>query len=509
MKTIEIADGLAGAVRLKSFRLVAHDFRLSPAVAALFALLISAFAGIVIAVMGGVIASILIVSALVVLIVLVDYRIGVALMILTFPFSQSLYFPRELFGIPGANPYNLLAMATLGALLVPPFGKQVFGLVFDKRLLWMIVPLVLAGLNGLDDLGKIPPLLFVLDIATFNGAMGYLMTTVVKPLMLILLSVVVATIAAELRRPEFILWLITASALGFTSLVIVYFLSSGLPLAAIATADRLFLGGIGYHANAIGMILVTVFSMFLFAGSESSRGPLRFWLLVSLIPIGIGIMLTFSRTAFVLFAVIWSWYLLSRKKLVGMLLGLVAIGIIIIALPNPVYDRLGRGLDQGFTTSKADPLTAGRVGGLWLPVMGDMVNDPQSIVVGEGMEAMLWSDSVRSGRALPTGHPHNAYLKTVQDMGLVGVACMILFFRFILGELNRMRRNSNLDASLRGFSQGARVALFAFLIGGMAGYSLTPGIQQMYLWMAFGVALGCRAAERAQIQTRPSSEKPR
>src|SRR5882762_7426107 len=50
--------------------------------------------------------------------ILLDFRVGVVLLILLMPISSSKLFPHEMLGMKGLNPLNLLLLATLGAYLV-------------------------------------------------------------------------------------------------------------------------------------------------------------------------------------------------------------------------------------------------------------------------------------------------------------------------------------------------------------------------------------------------------
>src|SRR2546422_11039458 len=50
--------------------------------------------------------------------ILLDFRIGVVLLILLMPISRSAVFPHAMFGITGLNPVNLLLVGTLGSGLL-------------------------------------------------------------------------------------------------------------------------------------------------------------------------------------------------------------------------------------------------------------------------------------------------------------------------------------------------------------------------------------------------------
>src|SRR5437773_3890222 len=50
--------------------------------------------------------------------ILLDFRIGVVLLILLMPISSSRVFPHAMFGVTGLNPLNLLLVGTFGSCLL-------------------------------------------------------------------------------------------------------------------------------------------------------------------------------------------------------------------------------------------------------------------------------------------------------------------------------------------------------------------------------------------------------
>src|SRR5689334_21821659 len=62
-------------------------------------------------------ALLLCAAAIACLFVLLDFRVGVVLLVLTMPFSASTVFPHQMFGITGLNPLNLVIAATFVAYL--------------------------------------------------------------------------------------------------------------------------------------------------------------------------------------------------------------------------------------------------------------------------------------------------------------------------------------------------------------------------------------------------------
>ena len=105
----------------------------------------------------------------------------------------------------------------------------------------------------------------------------------------------------------------------------------------------------------------------------------------------------------------------------------------------------------------------------------------------------MWSDAMLGERMLPVGHPHNAYLKAVLDMGFAGLLLLAIFYRRIWRLLRELRQRTDLDPQLRYFFEGASIGLLVFLLVGMSGSSLDPAPEQAFLWLAFGMAYGVAA----------------
>src|SRR5213594_429202 len=77
--------------------------------------------------------------------ILLDFRIGVVLLILLMPISGSRLFPHAMLGITGLNPLNLLLVGTLGSYLFHRLSDRDFGRFMPRPLLWLyVVPILIA-----------------------------------------------------------------------------------------------------------------------------------------------------------------------------------------------------------------------------------------------------------------------------------------------------------------------------------------------------------------------------
>src|SRR5438105_1465683 len=230
--------------------------------------------------------------------ILVDFRIGVVLLILLMPISgRSTLFPHEMFGVVGLNPLNLLLVGTLFSCLLQ---------FLPQPLLWLyIVPIVIAGAIGSRHIHEIAPALLILfqglDFA--NGA-AYLREWVAKPLLMVVFALLVGAAVARSARPEKLLIPVIMSMCVMAVLVPVYVAHSGMSLNQLASSEaREFLSPLGMHANDFGRLYASAVALALFTSSGSGSGRCRRALLLASGLSLVALVLTFSRGGFVAMAV--------------------------------------------------------------------------------------------------------------------------------------------------------------------------------------------------------------
>ena len=252
---------------------------------------------------------------------------------------------------------------------------------------------------------------------------------------------------------------------------------------------------VGMHANELGPMLVTgiVFIMFMQAGLERPLARMACWAVIAVA--GVAVMLTFSRAAFLALVIASGFYFFGAKNGVRLLIGLMVVSLVVMVIPQEVVDRVTEGFQPGATDvqsmSKTDKLTAGRVAGIWIPVLGDIAHSP---LIGRGLMSMLWSNASWSGLTphLIT-HPHNAYLRALMDMGVLGLG-LVLFGVFSLWRY--VRQASQQDAHpawLRAAARGVGIMLMVYAVIGVTGSSWMPIPMQILAWGALGIVLGALA----------------
>jgi O-antigen ligase len=423
--------------------------------------------------------------------ILLDFRVGVVLLIVLMPLSRSAMFPHAMFGVTGLNPVNLLLAGTLGACVLQGLGSGVLRGFVPRPLAWLyLAPLAAAAALGVRRVGEIVPGFYEYGLIQFHDAAGYLRDMLFKPLLLVVFALLVAVAARRSARPEALLvpaclsvWVMGALVLGFVVL-------SGAGLGQLATSGaRAFLSPLGIHANDLGRLYVSAYALLLFTWAASAPGSPRALLFATMGLTVLALVLTFSRGALLGFMVVNVLFLAWRRSgkvlLVAALLALAAP----LLVPEAVVERLGMGFGDG-----ANAVSAGRLDGLWLPLLPVVLDSP---VFGHGLASILWSEPMQVAAIDPTRvigatHPHNAYLEALLDVGLAGLALLLAYFLHAYRGLRALGADAALEPRLAGFFQGAAAGLAALLAVAFFDSSLAPRAEQVYLWFAIGMMYGVR-----------------
>ena len=457
--------------------------------------LLGALCGVVLAA-GGLTSFFLCASLLACAFVLADFRCGVVLLILVMPLSgSSTLFPHEMFDITGLNPLNLLLVATCGSWLLHAFAAGTARGFVPRPLFWLyIVPIVVAGVVGSSHVREIAPMLFaVYPDLHLPDATSYLLQMMVKPLLMVVFALLVAAAVEKSARPARFLLPAVISMCIMVAIVPVYVAETGINLKALAGADqRQFLSALGLHANDLGRLYAIIFALLLFTWAEARALRLRWVLLAAAGLTVVSLVLTFSRGAIVELGVVCVLFVLWRRSPQTLVFATVVAVVALILAPEALYNRLETGSGAG-----VNAISAGRVDGLWLPLIPDFLRHP---LFGNGISSILWSEAMRAGagaRVLPVTHPHNAYLEALLDMGIVGTVMLCAYFVHVWRGLRAVYKDPRVDPLLRGFLQGAAAGLIGMLISDFTDSSLAPRPEQAFLWLAIGMMYGERARRAA------------
>src|SRR6266571_4934117 len=229
--------------------------------------------------------------------ILLDFRLGVVLLILLMPISSSDVFPHAMLGITGLNPLNVLLAGTLGSYLLHGLSDGSLRRFLPRPLFWLYVaPILLAGALGSRHVGDIAPAFFMYDLLDFHDTAGYVLDRVVKPLLMVVFALLVGAAASKSEKPEKFLIPALISIWVMGSMVIVFVAQSGV-----------------------------AYALLLFTWAESKEFGIRLLLLASMGLVMAALVLTFSRGAFVGFVLVNLLFPLWRRNAKNLIfLGLLA-----------------------------------------------------------------------------------------------------------------------------------------------------------------------------------------
>lgn len=463
--------------------------------------------GLLTAIAGGVISAVLLVSLVVAGATVRNYRFGLWFLVFLLPLSASAIFPREILGITGANPYNALLALTLLSFAIHRMWQRKAGWnIAYPRFWWaFLAPIVIAAIVGLQHLSEIPSFAFTQPMLRFTGAGGYLRDVLVKPLLYILLAFLLGHAARDGMKPGSLVTALCLSIWIFAAWVFAYVLLNGIGLSQLAGASsRESLSGTGMHANDLGVLAASVLTLMIFAINSSTKtSAQRFLYIVTAIISGALLLVSFSRGAFLAFAIGLTVFFIVQGRLKILVFGLFVILLMLPLLPTELYQRLSTGVDTGGSMvlhSSEDPLTAGRVAGVWMPLLGEVAVHP---FFGNGLMAIAWSLPFRSGAlGLLTLNPHNLYLKMLLEVGMAGMLLVLLFYVDFWRRCRASARNAAVPQELAWLFGGAAAALLGYAAYGLSGGDYLPDPSNAWLWVVWGLLLAASSEPAMAMRKR-------
>ena len=416
--------------------------------------------------------------------VLLDFRVGAVMLLLILPTSASSLFPHQLMQISGLNPLNLLLAATVGSFMIQ--GRlQRRGSVVPAPLIWLyIVPIAIAGIIGAPHVAEIPSFFYELGTVLFFTPRQYLVVEAARPLLMVAIAVMIGAAAARSKKPELFIVAMCLSAWMICLIQLGYVAIEAPTLARLASKERDFYEKLGMHANDLGRLHLFAAALVLFVWSETKRPNMRLFLLATLGVVGLCLLLSFSRAALAGGALVGALFLMWKFNARSIALAMIGVLLVGLIAGDAIYSRLTMGFGEG-----ADAVSAGRIEHIWLPLLPDVATSP---LWGHGLRSILWSFAMVNDSILRVTHPHNAYLETLLDMGLIGLVLFGVYFTHVWRGFRELGSSASLSPEMRGFFQGATAALAAFFFTGLVGSSLRPTAEASFVWIAIGLMYGMK-----------------
>lgn len=310
-----------------------------------------------------------------------------------------------------------------------------------------------------------------------------------KMLSLVLLLVLIALLADTRRKVQVLLWILVATSL-ISSLILIVDVTFGVQLVAqsdAATTARTFegvtrsAGGSDYNpTTAAALLLVGV----VFALVHALENPVWRWRLLVIAGIGtIAVVLSFARSAALAYVVIglalvWRyrrWRYLPLALAVAVIAGLGLLPFV----PAEYWERL-----SSIVGGAADPTLERR---LTYNLIGiDLFVQNPLFGVGPGNFVHHFTDSdyrFLPGRTLIGRELHNMYLSVVVQYGLLGA---LPFFAMLVIAFRQLRAvcADPSDAGMRGLALALGYGFAAYMLASL----FLPNEETKYTWLFPGLA---------------------
>jgi O-antigen ligase len=326
-----------------------------------------------------------------------------------------------------------------------------------------------------------------------------------------------------LRAAEIVV--IAAAALSLTSLHQYFtndfqFTYGGFAQSAILNivgdVDSYRLGGPVNSPNYFALILVITVPIGIALLRTSQPAIERGIIALLIAPICLTVLLTFSRGGSLLLALL---VLLSfRRTRFGvpqLALAVIALGAVIMLTPPRVWDRLGTLVAPIVGTTETNTIVDEsvelRIGAQATAI--EMFLSHPFLGVGAGNFPPLYQEysrwlGLRTRSAEYT--PHNLYLETLAETGIIGLVAFLITFIVPLVTLRRARRSWPAETrpgrDHLELSYGLEIALIGWLIAGI----FEQGAYPRYYWLLLAMVIGAAhvagfSAQRAENPARPST----
>jgi O-antigen ligase len=445
------------------------------------------------------------------------YKVLCALIVMM-AFVEHPDMPKEMFGIPGMNPWNVLLLAVLASWLV---HRRVEDLRFDFPrgygfLLVCYAAIILVGfLRGFRDLDGI------YELHAAAGGSGPSSAELINDNLLntfkwAIPGILVFTGARTQERQNWAMATLL-SVCVLLALQIIRWMPLGLLADGGALSDRalrVFDREIGYHRVDLAALTAGGFWAIMNYRTAVQSKMWKLVLLGSAMAVLLGLALTGGRTGYGTWAVLGVFFAVMRSR--KYLIALPVVAALVLTLVPAARERMLYGFSEEAAEETAqrfgtDELAVGGVD-LHSVTSGRAIAWPLVVEkiaaapwLGYGQLAMqregVTLELLQSyGQSFP--HPHNAYLEVVFDNGIIGAFPILLFFYLVTRGAMRSLRDRQAP-----FESAVAAVTLAFIgaqmIASIGSQSFYPQAGTVVMWCAIGLQLRILAQRRAQAAPAP------
>jgi len=385
--------------------------------------------------------------------------------IILLPYAESRIMPRQLFNIVGLNPINVMFVILIVSLALKNNGRVFKRSSYYPAIIVFLIAIFISVLRGNGNLD-------------YSGV-GYFLDAFLKPLQILSCGLVAFVIMEKPQDMRHFLRAIRLSSLilGMWILYRVILLGVG-TMAEMESLQRFS----GMHKNVVGFMFTTLLAMNLAIenvnGKKYEKVQSRLFSILYILVI----MFTFSRQAYATAVLLLSIYAWKKgfKAIVVFVIGFCLFWTFFMPeqVKRRIYYGTGKGVAMGLAASTTGDIWAGRqeIWAISRPVI------KQHFWLGQGAYTYYRISEFTSEH---TSHPHNAYIQSFLDMGLIGSVFFIGFYVFLLFKSWFLHTRSK-SKFISCYSFGFFLVIVAFLFSGYTGYRFYPYEESYFVWLFLG-----------------------
>jgi O-antigen ligase len=375
--------------------------------------------------------------------------------IIIFMFFPNL-MPREMFGIVGINPFNLIFVAVVCAVVLQVIIRH-SKVSFSEPI---YLPLLL-----LFALQTIAIIRFqnAANLTTLNNVAW--LTHYFKPMQYIILMFLVVNFVRSKQIPILCV-IILGGFIAAGGILFNEWLHYGFAVAFNMTKNVthvLWANPLLGHKNNWGSMFALVFFFALALTGQkfnSWKWLLKYLTIFSLFFFGFLVALSLSRSAYICLTIgiMYFYWKKGRFQFLGIV---IALALIVLILPDVVRMRAIQDIPTSWNTDTINQLFAGRLKDRWLPAAKSFIENP---LFGRGFNGagiyMLGQAQIIS--------PHSGYSGTLCDMGIIGLAVMIWVFVTFWRHCSMIHANTKFPPTRR-LALACKTQILILAVSNLAG----------------------------------------
>ena len=324
--------------------------------------------------------------------------------------------PRQMFGIVGINPFNLLFGAVIGVVILRIIVHQSTIRFAESFYLPLILIFLLQGIAIL----RFQNASHLTTLENTQWLMRFF-----KPMQYVILLILIVNFIRSKQISSLIIIILLGFVLA-SSILFSEWLRHGFAMTMTLSKDVTHLlwanPTFGHKVSWGTMFTLNFFFVLAILGQRFSNWNLVIKILswISLGLLGFMIAVSLARVAYGCF-LIGMFYFFWKKGRFQLVVTLLILVLAIFLLPEIVRLRATQDLPTTWNTNSLNRLLSGRLIVRWVPAIKAFVENP---LFGRGFNG---AGIYVLGQAFFT-FPHSGYIATLCDMGIIGLAVMIWLF---------------------------------------------------------------------------------